>query len=122
MRTPGEKRSREPFLLETSLPSVFAAGGARSGSIKRCTSAVGEGAMAVALVHQYLPMPACREPEDFALHRCKSSTNLSCPLQALNGEGQQEADDLQLETSWCHRMDLPGNKALNLLKTISIYW
>src|SRR5215203_5915317 len=35
-------------------------------------------------------------------------SSLSCPLQALNGEGQQEADDLQLETSWCHRMDLPG--------------
>ena len=48
------ERSREPFLLETSLPGVFAAGDARSDSIKRCTSAVGEGAMAVALVHQYL--------------------------------------------------------------------
>jgi thioredoxin reductase (NADPH) len=48
------ERSREPFLQETSLPGVFAAGDARSGSIKRCTSAVGEGAMAVALVHQYL--------------------------------------------------------------------
>jgi thioredoxin reductase (NADPH) len=46
--------SREPFLLETSMPGVFAAGDARSGSIKRCASAVGEGAMAVRLVHQYL--------------------------------------------------------------------
>jgi thioredoxin reductase (NADPH) len=46
--------SREPFLLETSLPGVFAAGDGRSGSIKRCASAVGEGAMAVRLVHQYL--------------------------------------------------------------------
>jgi thioredoxin reductase (NADPH) len=49
-----QKRSREPFLLETSMPGVFAAGDVRSGSIKRCTSAVGEGAMAVKLVHQYL--------------------------------------------------------------------
>jgi thioredoxin reductase (NADPH) len=48
------ERSREPFLLETSMPGVFAAGDARSGSIKRCASAVGEGAMAVRLVHQYL--------------------------------------------------------------------
>jgi thioredoxin reductase (NADPH) len=48
------ERSREPFLLETSLPGVFAAGDVRSGSIKRCASAVGEGAMAVRLVHQYL--------------------------------------------------------------------
>ena len=49
-----QDRSREPFLLETSLPGVFAAGDVRGGSIKRCTSAVGEGAMAVTLVHQYL--------------------------------------------------------------------
>jgi thioredoxin reductase (NADPH) len=48
------QRSRQPFLLETSMPGVFAAGDARSGSIKRCASAVGEGAMAVRLVHQYL--------------------------------------------------------------------
>jgi thioredoxin reductase (NADPH) len=48
------ERSREPFLLETSMPGVFAAGDVRSGSIKRCASAVGEGAMAVKLVHQYL--------------------------------------------------------------------
>src|SRR3712207_4505673 len=46
--------SREPFLLETSLPGVFAAGDVRSGSIKRVASAVGEGSMAVRLVHQYL--------------------------------------------------------------------
>jgi thioredoxin reductase (NADPH) len=51
---PWRERSREPFLLETSLPGVFAAGDVRSGSIKRCASAVGEGAMAVRLVHQYL--------------------------------------------------------------------
>ena len=36
--------------------------------------------------------------------------NLSCPLQTLNGEGQQEADDLQLETSGRHRMDLPSKQ------------
>jgi thioredoxin reductase (NADPH) len=48
------ERVREPFLLETSVPGVFAAGDARAGSIKRVASAVGEGAMAVRLVHQYL--------------------------------------------------------------------
>jgi thioredoxin reductase (NADPH) len=48
------KLLREPYLLETSLPGVFAAGDVRSGSIKRVASAVGEGAMAVRLVHQYL--------------------------------------------------------------------
>jgi thioredoxin reductase (NADPH) len=45
---------RPPFLLETSQPGVFAAGDVRSGSVKRCASAVGEGSMAVQFVHQYL--------------------------------------------------------------------
>jgi thioredoxin reductase (NADPH) len=45
---------RAPFLLETSHPGVFAAGDVRSGSVKRVASAVGEGAMAVQLVHEYL--------------------------------------------------------------------
>src|SRR5215212_5900904 len=49
-----QERSREPYLLETSMPGVFAAGDVRSGSVKRCASAVGEGSMAVSLVHQYL--------------------------------------------------------------------
>lgn len=44
----------EPLLLETSLPGVFAAGDVRSGSVKRVASAVGEGAMAVRLVHEHL--------------------------------------------------------------------
>ena len=46
--------SREPYPLEASLPGLFAAGDVRSGSIKRVASAVGEGSMAVRLVHQYL--------------------------------------------------------------------
>jgi thioredoxin reductase (NADPH) len=45
---------RSPFLLETSLPGVFAAGDVRSGSVKRCASAVGEGSMAVNFVHQHI--------------------------------------------------------------------
>jgi thioredoxin reductase (NADPH) len=45
---------RAPALLETSLPGVFAAGDVRHGSVKRVTTAVGEGATAVQLVHQYL--------------------------------------------------------------------
>jgi thioredoxin reductase (NADPH) len=46
--------NREPFLLETSRPGIFAAGDVRLGSTKRVASAVGEGAMAVQLVHEYL--------------------------------------------------------------------
>jgi thioredoxin reductase (NADPH) len=45
---------RDPFLLETSVPGVFVAGDVRARSIKRVASAVGEGSMAVSLVHQYL--------------------------------------------------------------------
>ncbi|SEU42707.1 FAD-dependent oxidoreductase [Nonomuraea wenchangensis] len=45
---------REPYYLETNVPGVFAAGDVRAESIKRVASAVGEGAMAVALVHRYL--------------------------------------------------------------------
>ncbi|HEV7826689.1 MAG TPA: FAD-dependent oxidoreductase [Mycobacteriales bacterium] len=49
-----EDLGRQPFFLETSRPGVFAAGDVRSGSIKRMASAVGEGSMAVRLVHEYL--------------------------------------------------------------------
>jgi thioredoxin reductase (NADPH) len=45
---------RDPFLLESSVPGVFAAGDVRSGSVKRVASAVGEGAMAVQLIHVHL--------------------------------------------------------------------
>ena len=43
---------RIPFSLETSMPGVFAAGDARHGSVKRVASAVGEGSIAIQLVHQ----------------------------------------------------------------------
>ena len=53
-RSPYWTSGRQPFLLETSRPGVFAAGDVRSGSVKRVASAVGEGAMAVQFVHEYL--------------------------------------------------------------------
>jgi thioredoxin reductase (NADPH) len=45
---------RQPFLLETSRPGIFAVGDVRSGNVKRVASAVGEGSIAIALVHQVL--------------------------------------------------------------------
>jgi thioredoxin reductase (NADPH) len=48
---------RDPYHLETSVPGVFAAGDARASSVKRVASAVGEGAMAIQLVHRYLEAP-----------------------------------------------------------------
>lgn len=50
----GWKLQRDPFLLETSAPGIFAAGDVRQGAVRRVASAVGEGAIAVSLVHQYL--------------------------------------------------------------------
>jgi thioredoxin reductase (NADPH) len=47
---------REPYLLETSTPGIFAAGDVRHGSVKRVASGVGEGAMAVSFIHQYLAL------------------------------------------------------------------
>jgi thioredoxin reductase (NADPH) len=48
------KLKRDPFLLETSVPGIFAAGDVRQGAVRRVASAVGQGAIAISLVHQYL--------------------------------------------------------------------
>jgi thioredoxin reductase (NADPH) len=53
-QTAGWPLSRDPYPLETTVPGVFVAGDVRARSIKRVASAVGEGSMAVSLVHQYL--------------------------------------------------------------------
>jgi len=45
---------RDPYYLETNVPGVFAVGDVRHGAVKRCASAVGDGAMAVTFVHRYL--------------------------------------------------------------------
>jgi len=51
---------RDPFLLETAVPGVFACGDVRFGPVKRVAAAVGEGSMAIAFVHQYLKHPETR--------------------------------------------------------------
>jgi thioredoxin reductase (NADPH) len=53
-RPKGWKLKRDPYLLETSVPGIFAAGDVRQGAIRRVASAVGQGANAVNFVHQYL--------------------------------------------------------------------
>jgi thioredoxin reductase (NADPH) len=50
------KADREPFALETSAPGIFAVGDIRSGSVKRVAASVGEGGIAIALVHRYLQL------------------------------------------------------------------
>jgi thioredoxin reductase (NADPH) len=54
LRPRGWPLDRDPYLLETSVPGVFVAGDVRAASVKRVASAVGEGALAVTLVHRYL--------------------------------------------------------------------
>jgi thioredoxin reductase (NADPH) len=49
---------RDPYLLETSVPGIFAAGDVRFGPVKRVAAAVGEGSMAIAFLRQYLREPA----------------------------------------------------------------
>jgi thioredoxin reductase (NADPH) len=53
-RPKGWLPKRDPFYLETSVPGIFAAGDVRQGATRRVASAVGEGAIAIGLVHQYL--------------------------------------------------------------------
>ncbi|HEY0558177.1 MAG TPA: NAD(P)/FAD-dependent oxidoreductase, partial [Thermoanaerobaculia bacterium] len=53
-RSKSWKLDRDPFLLETSVPGIFAAGDVRQGSVKRVASGVGEGSIAVSFIHQYL--------------------------------------------------------------------
>ena len=53
-QSPWTGRHHEPYLLETSLPGVFAAGDVRSGSVKRAAAAVGEGSIAIRFVSEHL--------------------------------------------------------------------
>ncbi len=59
---------RDPYLLETSVPGIFACGDVRSGPVKRVAAAVGEGSMAIAFVHQFL-----RETESAAEPRLRDA-------------------------------------------------
>jgi thioredoxin reductase (NADPH) len=55
MRASGQwALDRDPYLLETSVPGIFACGDVRFSPVKRVAAAVGEGSMAIAFVHQYL--------------------------------------------------------------------
>ena len=65
---------REPYLLETSVPGVFVAGDVRARSIKRVASAVGEGSMAVSLIHEYLVERVTSSPH----HRSRSCARSTC--------------------------------------------
>ncbi|MCB2224418.1 MAG: FAD-dependent oxidoreductase [Actinobacteria bacterium] len=53
-RVPGWTLDRDPYLMETNVPGIFAAGDARHGVVRRVASAVGQGSVVVSMVHQYL--------------------------------------------------------------------
>ena len=55
---------RDRYLLETSVPGIFACGDVRSGPVKRVASAVGEGSLAIAFVHQYLRETGAMSTDD----------------------------------------------------------
>jgi thioredoxin reductase (NADPH) len=67
---------RDPYLLETSVPGIFACGDVRSGPVKRVAAAVGEGSMAIAFVHQYLRRS---EPRDGAQASDARSRSVRAP-------------------------------------------
>jgi thioredoxin reductase (NADPH) len=69
--------SRSPLLLETSVPGIFAVGDARAGSVKRVASAVGEGAMAVHLVHRFL----AESTERLNAHEISGSTSTAASIR-----------------------------------------
>ena len=54
LKNQGWMLDRQPSLLETTIPGIFAAGDVRHGSIKRIAAGVGEGSTAIQLIHQYL--------------------------------------------------------------------
>jgi thioredoxin reductase (NADPH) len=54
------RERRDPYLLETSVPGIFACGDVRSSPVKRVAAAVGEGSMAIAFVHQFLQQAGTR--------------------------------------------------------------
>jgi thioredoxin reductase (NADPH) len=63
MRAAGHwEQERDPYLLETSVPGVFACGDVRFGPVKRVAAAVGEGSMSIAFVHQYLREAGVSQP------------------------------------------------------------
>ena len=65
------KLDRDPYLLETSVPGIFACGDVRFGPVKRVAAAVGEGSMSIAFVHQFLRETAATAPQPVAAARGK---------------------------------------------------
>ena len=83
---------RDPFLLETSMPGVFAAGDARHGSVKRVASAVGEGSVAIQLLHRLFAADRLH-PRGRAMELGEARQRLLAGLE--DGEATGQAGDLE---------------------------
>ena len=84
--------ARDPHLLETSVPGIFAAGDVRHGSIGRVAAGVGEGSMAIAFIHRYL-LPSAR-PEKVAAQQDAATIEaalLVALIDPLRGLGAHRA-------------------------------
>ncbi len=104
-REHGWPLAREPYALETSVPGVFVAGDVRARSIKRVASAVGEGSMAVSLIHEYLAErmshPSRRgAAPDRPVRRACSDEELACGSPAASCATSRPAP------SWPRRVSL----------------
>ena len=90
---------RDPFLLETSVPGIFACGDVRFSPVKRVAAAVGEGSMAIAFVHQYLKAAETAWlPEEIALDS-KGYVLTGTDVKSAGRWGLDERDPYLLETS-----------------------
>ena len=80
---------RDPYLLETSVPGIFACGDVRFGPVKRVAAAVGEGSMAIAFVHQYLRDAGAvvAQPSVRATMRAWPSSSIAVPTSGSSSEG-----------------------------------
>ena len=92
-------------LLETDIPGVFAAGDVRSGSTKRCATAVGEGAMAVQFVHAHLSAHPCRHGSDMSNAACTHLDQIALRELPRSVEGCE--DCLRTDGKWLHLRILP---------------
>ena len=123
-RPPGWPLDRDPLYLESSVPGVFVAGDVRAESVKRVASAVGEGAMAVTLVHRYLEeaMSTSLTPEELRglflfEHLDRRAAGLG-PRQlegravpgGRHGHGRGRAGDLLLRAAVRDDVDEPAGR------------
>jgi thioredoxin reductase (NADPH) len=82
------KLERDPYLLETSVPGIFACGDVRSGPVKRVAASVGEGSMAIAFVHQSLRDPGWAQARSLGESLQNGSADLAHASSSSSATGR----------------------------------